>query len=152
MSDSARFAEALEADSLLFKAPGRVNIIGEHTDYNDGFVLPTNTSLYTWLTIRPRLDKTIQATARNFDDTQSFSLDDIRRSEKPGWLDYLKGVAAQLQEEGIRLSGADITIEGDIPIGGGLSSSASLELATAKGLESADFGDTGGSRTICTRR
>lgn len=134
MSTSAKFAEALAADSLLFRAPGRVNIIGEHTDYNDGFVLPTNTALYTWLTIRPRIDRTIQATARNFDDTQSFSLDDIRRSEKPGWLDYLKGVAVHLQEEGIRLNGAEITIDGDIPIGGGLSSSASLELATATAL------------------
>jgi len=134
LSKSARFAEAVAADSKLFRAPGRVNIIGEHTDYNDGLVLPTNTALYTWLTIRPRIDRTIQATARNFDDTQSFSLDDIRRSEKPGWLDYLKGVAAQLEEEGIRLSGAEITIDGDIPIGGGLSSSASLELATARAL------------------
>lgn len=115
-------------------APGRVNIIGEHTDYNDGLVLPTNTALYTWLTARPRRDRTIQATALNFDDTQSFSLDDIRRSERPGWLDYLKGVAALLQEEGIALHGADITITGDIPIGGGLSSSASLELAVASAL------------------
>ena len=134
MSKSARIAEAVAADSKLFRAPGRVNIIGEHTDYSDGLVLPTNTALYTWLMARPRIDRTIQVTTRNFDDTQSFSLDDIRRSEKPGWLDYLKGVAAQLEEEGIRLRGAEIIIDGDIPIGGGLSSSASLELATARAL------------------
>jgi galactokinase len=119
---------------MLFRAPGRVNIIGEHTDYNDGLVLPTNTALYTWLTIRPRIDRTIQVSSRNLDDTQSFSLDDIRRSERPGWLDYVKGVAALLQEDDFRLCGAEITIEGDIPIGAGLSSSASLELATAKAL------------------
>lgn len=76
----------------------------------------------------------VQATAENFADTQSFNLDDIRCSEKPGWLDYVKGVAALLQEDGVRLCGADITIAGDIPIGGGLSSSASLELASASAL------------------
>ena len=134
MSVSARIAEALATGSRLFRAPGRVNIIGEHTDYNDGFVLPTNTGLYTWLTVNPRVDRTVQVTARNLDDTQSFSLDDIRRSEKPGWLDYLKGVSAQLETEGVRLRGANISIDGEIPIGGGLSSSASLELATATAL------------------
>jgi galactokinase len=115
-------------------APGRVNIIGEHTDYNDGLVLPTNTALYTRLAVTPRMDRTVQAVAENFGDTQSFSLDDIRRSDKPGWLDYLKGVAALLQAEGVRISGADIKISGDIPLGSGLSSSASLELATAVAL------------------
>jgi galactokinase len=134
LSVSTRLAEARANNSKLFKAPGRVNIIGEHTDYNDGLVLPTNTALYTWLTARPRRDRTIQATAVNFGNTQSFSLDDIRRSEKPGWLDYLKGVAAVFIAEGIHLAGADITINGEIPIGSGLSSSASLELAAASAL------------------
>lgn len=134
MSSSARIAEALATNSRLFRAPGRVNIIGEHTDYNDGLVLPTNTALYTWLTVRPRADRTVQVTSRDLDDTQSFSLDDIRRSEKPGWLDYAKGVAAQLEAEGVRLRGADISIEGEIPIGAGLSSSASLELTIATAL------------------
>lgn len=134
LSLGSRLAEARTANAKLFRSPGRVNIIGEHTDYNDGLVLPTNTALYTWLTVRPRRDRTVQASAVNFNDTQSFSLDDIRRSDRPGWLDYLKGVAALLQDEGIRLHGADITIAGDIPIGGGLSSSASLELAAASAL------------------
>ena len=128
---STKITEALESNSRLFVAPGRVNIIGEHTDYNDGLVLPTNTALYTQLTVTPRMDRTVQAIAEHFGDKQSFSLDDIRRNDKPGWLDYLKGVAALLQAEGIRLSGADIKISGDIPLGVGLSSSASLELATA---------------------
>jgi len=98
------------------------------------FHLIAFTALYTWVMARPRRDRTIQATALNFNDTQSFSLDDIRRSEKPGWLDYLKGVAAVLNAEGVGLAGADITIIGDVPIGSGLSSSASLELAAASAL------------------
>ncbi len=134
MNLASRLSEAKARSARLFRAPGRVNIIGEHTDYNDGLVLPTNTALYTWLTISPRLDRTVQVTTRNLRDTQSFSLDDIRRSEKPGWLDYVKGVAALIEIEGIRLQGAEISVDSEIPIGGGLSSSASLELATANAL------------------
>ncbi|MDA0992175.1 MAG: galactokinase [Proteobacteria bacterium] len=134
MSSSSRIAKALATNSRLFRAPGRVNIIGEHTDYNDGLVLPTNTALYTWLNISPRSDRTIHVTAHNLGDSQSFCLDDIRRSENPGWLDYIKGVAAQLEADGVRLRGAELSIDGEIPIGGGLSSSASLELATATAL------------------
>ena len=131
---ATRIADALAADSRLFRAPGRINIIGEHTDYNDGLVLPTNTALYTWLTVLPRADRTVQVTAVNLNDMQSFSLDDIRRSDHPGWLDYVKGVAAQLEDAGIRIHGAEISVDGEIPIGGGLSSSASLELAIATAL------------------
>jgi galactokinase len=134
LSASTRIAAALAANSRLFRAPGRINIIGEHTDYNDGLVLPTNTALYTWLTVLPRVDRTVQVTTVNLKDTQSFSLDDIRRNDHPGWLDYVKGVAAQLQEEGIRIRGAEISVDGEIPIGGGLSSSASLEIAIATAL------------------
>ena len=134
MTCSARISEALAVNARLFRAPGRVNIIGEHTDYNDGLVLPTNTALYTWLTISPRMDRTVQVTSSNLGDMQSFSLDDIRRSEYPGWLDYLKGVAALIESQGIRLRGAEISVDGEIPIGGGLSSSASLELAAATAL------------------
>lgn len=134
MKGTTLIAEARAANARLFRAPGRVNIIGEHSDYNDGLVLPTNTALYTWLMIKPRADRTVRVNTRNLEDTQSFSLDDIRRNENPGWLDYLKGVAAGITAKGIRLSGAEITIDSDIPIGGGLSSSASLELATATAM------------------
>lgn len=134
MIKSARLAHAAARNARLFRAPGRANIIGEHTDYNDGLVLPTNTALYTWLTISPRTDRTVAVSAENFEEQRSFSLDDIVRNDKPVWIDYLKGVAAEIEATGIQLSGADITIYGEIPIGGGLSSSASLELAMATAM------------------
>jgi galactokinase len=117
-----------------FRAPGRVNIIGEHTDYNDGLVLPTNTALYTWLYVEARADRNIRVTAKNFEESNSFSLDDLHKGDDPGWIDYVKGVCAVLQDEGIVLGGANILIDGEIPLGGGLSSSASLELAIAFAL------------------
>ena len=119
------------ADVRLFRAPGRVNIIGEHTDYNDGLVLPTNTAIYTRLSIRERDDRIVHVNALNFDESASFNLDDIGAPANEGWIDYVRGVAAVLADEGVALPGVEMTIEGDIPIGGGLSSSASLELAVA---------------------
>jgi galactokinase len=117
-----------------FRAPARVNIIGEHTDYNDGLVLPTTTALFTSVTAVPRPDRTIRIDSRKMQDIQSFDLDDIEPSNNPGWIDYAKGVAAELEAEGIRLQGADLEIESEIPLGGGLSSSASFELAVATAL------------------
>ena len=119
---------------LAFQAPARVNIIGEHTDYNGGFVLPTTTALYTRLTVTARLDRIVDVTSKNMADTQSFSLDDICPVKDAGWIDYVKGVAAELQAEGLALRGATIEIDTEIPLGGGLSSSASLELAVATAL------------------
>ena len=118
----------------LYRAPGRVNIIGEHTDYTGGFVLPTTTAVYTWIAASPRTDRTITVKSLNLDDEHSFDLDDIKRSEKPEWFDYIKGVAALLQLSNIRLQGADFVIDSDIPIGGGLSSSAALEVVFATGF------------------
>ncbi len=117
-----------------FRAPARVNIIGEHTDYNDGLVLPTTTALFTSVTAVPRPDRIIRIDSRDMQNIQSFDLDDIEPSNNPGWIDYAKGVAAELEAEGIRLQGADLEIEIQIPLGGGLSSSASFELAVATAL------------------
>jgi len=116
------------------RAPARVNIIGEHTDYNDGLVLPTTTALYTTVVAAPRSDRTIHANSRNVQDTQCFALDNIVPARNPDWIDYVKGVAAELQAAGIELHGANLEISSDIPLGGGLSSSASLELAIATAL------------------
>ena len=115
-----------------FEAPARVNIIGEHTDYNDGFVLPTNTALYTRVHARPRGDQRIRAAATRLGAEGEFDINEIRSGEPPGWLDYIKGVAGELAAVGVELAGADLSISGDIPIGAGLSSSASLELAVAR--------------------
>jgi len=117
-----------------FRAPARVNIIGEHTDYNDGLVLPTTTALFTSVTATPRADRIIKVTSGQVQDTQGFDLDDIELVEEPQWIYYAKGVAAEIEMEGVRLLGADLHIESDIPLGGGLSSSASFELAIATAL------------------
>ncbi len=136
-----------------FRAPARVNIIGEHTDYNDGLVLPTTTALFTSVTAVPRPDRIIRIKSREMRNVQSFDLDDIEPAKNPGWIDYAKGVAAELEAEGIRLQGADLEIESQIPLGGGLSSSASFELAVATALlRLADRSLPGPSlATICQR-
>ena len=119
---------------MHYRAPGRVNIIGEHTDYNDGFVLPTTSSAYTNVIAEKRDDRQVRLVSRNLQDEQSFSLDDTAISESPIWADYARGVAVELEAHGTRLCGADITIDGNIPIGGGLSSSASFEVSIAVAL------------------
>ncbi len=116
---------------MQYRAPGRVNIIGEHTDYNDGFVLPTTTSAYTTVTAERRNDRYVRLTSRNLQEEKTFQLDDIVISESPSWADYARGVAVEIEAHGTRLPGADLTINGNIPIGGGLSSSASFEVGIA---------------------
>jgi galactokinase len=116
------------------RAPARVNIIGEHTDYNDGYVLPTTTALYTSVKTTLRSDRLIRVESREMGNAQTFSLDEIESIDNPGWIDYVKGVAAELDAAGVALKGADLVVESDIPLGGGLSSSASFELAVAGAL------------------
>ncbi|MDG2374958.1 MAG: galactokinase [Woeseiaceae bacterium] len=123
---------AASAVTRHFRAPGRINIIGEHTDYNDGFVLPTNTALYTTVSAVGRADYCISATSEALRDRGKFRLGNNKLSTMPQWLTYIAGVAAELEKEGVPLTGAALDIDGDLPIGGGLSSSASLELATAR--------------------
>jgi galactokinase len=118
----------------LYQAPGRINIIGEHTDYHDGFVLPATVDLYTWAAVSPRQDRTLRVHACNDGRTVSIDLDQIRAGEGGGWVDYVKGVAWSLASEGLDLSGADVAFGGNIPLGGGLSSSASLEVLLAVAL------------------
>ena len=125
---------ASPASAKRFRAPGRVNIIGEHTDYNEGLVLPTTTALFTSVTATMRRDRIVNIVSHDMQDTQSFDLDDIEPDENPRWIDYAKGVAAEIEVEGVRLNGADLEIESEIPLGGGLSSSASFELAVATAL------------------
>jgi len=121
-------------DRRMFRAPGRVNLIGEHTDYNDGFVMPAAIGLSTWVTSAPRDDRTVSVFSENFSERIEFELDDQNQRAKGHWSDYVKGVAITLEHAGHRLRGADLRIRGEVPIGSGLSSSAALEVASGYAL------------------
>lgn len=128
-----------EKPDLLVSAPGRVNLIGEHTDYNDGFVLPVAIDRKITIGAKKRNDRKVVLYSIDFDRKVSFSLDRIERSEGAEfWANYPKGVAHFLNhladhstDEGFVLSGAELAITGDIPQGAGLSSSAAFEVASA---------------------
>lgn len=111
------------------RAPGRVNIIGEHTDYNHGFVMPMALERETIILARKRPGNTLNAFAATLGRSAETSLDNRERNPQEPWLDYIVGVADELAKAGKPLTGADIMITGDVPIGCGLSSSASLEMA-----------------------
>jgi len=114
----------------LAEAPGRVNLIGEHTDYNEGFVLPVAIDRTVAVAFAPREDGRVRAHSLDFDQENEFTLADIRRLESDSWANYLRGVALVLQQAGHRLCGLDLVVQGEVPIGAGLSSSAALEVAT----------------------
>lgn len=119
------------APIYLVRAPGRVNLIGEHTDYNDGFVMPLAIDRAVWLALRPRPDSKVTVHSLDFAQTVSFDLGNLARTGE-GWAEYVKGVAWALREKGYALTGWEGVMTGDVPIGAGLSSSAALELATAR--------------------
>ena len=113
-------------------APGRVNLIGEHTDYNDGFVLPVALTRDVRFVVRPRPDRKVRIASLEFGDTARFDLDAIVYDEHTLWINYVQGVALMLEAEGLRLTGMDAVLSGNVPRGSGLSSSAALEVAAAK--------------------
>ena len=115
---------------LMVRAPGRVNLIGEHTDYNDGFVFPAAIDRATYVAARPRDDNKIHIVAADLQDESEFSLDQIKYSNEHRWSNYIRGVAKGLLVAGHALSGANMLITSDVPRGSGLSSSAALEVAT----------------------
>lgn len=119
----------------VVRAPGRVNLIGEHTDYNDGFVLPLAIDRAIWIALRPREDRRVVVHSVDFRQPGEFSIDRLT-NEKAGWVEYLKGVAWSLQEAGYRLSGWEGVLQGDVPVGAGLSSSAALEMAAIRAFHS----------------
>src|SRR6185295_11036203 len=133
-----RFAEEFGGPApRLAVAPGRVNLIGEHTDYNDGFVLPMAIGRATVLAFRPRGDRRLRAHAVAFDETREIDLAHLRPLSGSDWLSYVAGVAWAFADEGFEPPGLDLVIDGDVPIGAGLSSSASLELAAARAFAAA---------------
>ena len=132
-----RFEQAFGAKPRIFRAPGRVNLIGEHTDYNDGFVMPSAIGFYTWIAASPRPDGILHARSEDFHETMDLSLQELAGPPRKHWSDFVRGVAAVLQSRGYRFGGANLIIEGQVPMGAGLSSSASLEVAIALALLSA---------------
>src|SRR5215469_12028526 len=118
----------------IFRAPGRVNLIGEHTDYNDGFVMPAAIGFYTWIAASPRPDRTLHVRSGEFHETIDLSLDSLNGPPRKHWSDFVRGVAAVLQSSAVPLAGANLMIQGQVPMGAGLSSSASLEVATGLAL------------------
>jgi galactokinase len=127
-----KYLSIFGAEPRVFRAPGRVNLIGEHTDYNGGFVLPMAIDRETSIAISKRNDRKIVVHTVNYDETAEFDLDKPFQGKKGFWLNYIEGVARILEDKGTRLNGSDIVIWSDVPTGAGLSSSAALE--TAAGL------------------
>lgn len=125
---------------LLVRAPGRVNLIGEHTDYNDGFVLPMAIDRAVYIALRRRPDTTVQVRSADFGAEHDFDATAPERGGR-GWIEYLKGTAWALTQASVPVGGWEGVIAGDVPRGAGLSSSAALELAAARALLAA----TGGS-------
>ena len=113
----------------LFSAPGRINLIGEHTDYNQGFVLPMAIERRTYVAGAPRTDRKVSVRSTNASSEYTFDLDRPGDKQRGLWLDYVEGTAQALIARGFGLSGADLIISSDIPSGAGLSSSAALEIS-----------------------
>jgi galactokinase len=125
-----------QAPSTVVQAPGRVNLIGEHTDYNGGFVLPAAINYYTWVAASARTDRELQVVAHDFgEQSVSFNLDQPQEhSDSAPWANYVRGVVQELLRKNYRLCGANLYISGNVPVGAGLSSSASLEVAVVRAL------------------
>jgi galactokinase len=131
---SQKFAQLFDAEARFVQAPGRVNLIGEHTDYNDGFVLPAAIHFQTTVGVAARSDQSLVLFSENYAEHMEFSLEELPIAPRHHWTDYVIGVAHKLEEFGVRLPGANLLIHGDVPQGAGLSSSASLEAAVCQAL------------------
>jgi galactokinase len=118
----------------VFHSPGRVNLIGEHTDYNGGYVFPAALTLGTTMLIRPRNDGQVQFASTNFTARKIIALDDLMKIPEDDWINYPKAVIDVLQKEGYSFGGYDVLYHGDLPNGAGLSSSASIEVVTGYGF------------------
>ncbi len=125
--------------TVIVRAPGRVNLIGEHTDYNEGFVMPMAIEYAIWIALRPRQDREVHVQALDFDTDIQLDLDNLSKAPTSP-AEYIKGMAWALMDAGYTLSGWEGVMQGDIPIGAGLSSSAALELVIARAFaEVSDF-------------
>lgn len=130
----AGFRDIYGSEPFLIRAPGRVNLIGEHTDYNDGFIMPAALEYETRAAVAPRTDRILRVHSAKTGETREFDLDDPAPQPKHDWTDYVFGVAVALTGAGKRLKGADILVASSVPVGSGLSSSAALEVSIGYGL------------------
>jgi galactokinase len=121
-----------DQDILVRNAPGRVNLIGEHTDYNEGYVLPVPLRARVYAAGRLNGSNTINIYASDYDQKATYNLNEIHHDREHPWTNYPKGVTQALLDQGHELSGCDIILKGDVPQGAGLSSSAAVEIATAR--------------------
>lgn len=131
---AAEFFQRHRTTPRLFFAPGRVNLIGEHTDYNDGFVMPCALGFRAYAAIARRSDRALDVFSVDFGESSTIDLDNPGSGSTAHWSDYVRGVAAVLRSHHVELAGANLVIKGDVPIGAGLSSSAAIEVATALAL------------------
>ena len=138
MMDAKRLAAQFESRfggwPQIYRAPGRVNLIGDHTDYNDGFVLPAAIGFYCWVAIARQTDNHFEIFSENLRDTVVVNAEQISRDAFAKWSRYPLGVILQLKDSGYRLGGANICISSEVPMGAGLSSSAALEVSVAYAL------------------
>src|SRR5688572_4168453 len=123
------FREKFDTIPLIVRSPGRINILGEHTDYNEGFVLPAAIDKYVYIAVDRRQDNAIMLYSHNFRQSHHCTLSTVLPDEK-GWPNYILGVIDQLQRMDFQLGGFNLVIDGNIPVGAGLSSSAAVECAT----------------------
>jgi galactokinase len=131
---SERFKSLYGDAPTMFRAPGRVNLIGEHTDYNDGFVMPCAIGFSVHIAIAPRSDGRLAMRSENFPQSFEFEVENLPAQRLGAWCDYSLGVAVMLRQKGFAIPGANLLISSDVPIGAGLSSSAAVEIATAFSL------------------
>jgi galactokinase len=129
-----KFVERFGREPRFFRAPGRVNLIGEHTDYNGGFVLPMAIERATTVAIAARSDRRIRVFAVNLEETAEIDLDEEKSREKGFWMNFIEGMARILERRNFKVKGADLLIWSDVPSGAGLSSSAALETAVGLAL------------------
>jgi galactokinase len=131
-AELSRSAELLWGrPARIFRAPGRVNLIGEHTDYNDGFVLPAAIGFSTWAAAVIRPGRRLSMHSENYSQSRELNLDGLPGAPQGDWSDYVTGVIVEAQKSGWQLPGAELLIRGEVPIGAGLSSSAALETVIA---------------------
>ena len=128
------FRNLYGGEPRIYRAPGRVNLIGEHTDYNGGLVMPAAINFSTFVAITPRDDALVKIHSDIFKEDASVDLADPPACGRTHWSDYPIGVAVKLQESGRKLHGANMLVHAEVPLGSGLSSSAAIEVSTALGL------------------